>query len=172
MMWSFQLRPFALSPSPPGGLCFAFFQLASSEATCESAERLCMSLFLATILLCVALCCLQRWLTRCRCFSSRRTVAVFALSGVDSVYENDVDPGRLPKVPPHPRSPERPSPCSGSNTAGDGPPPSYEEVVKSVSSPCREQRLQRGPAEASPCDRLEQEKWPSGPKRATEEPGS
>ncbi|XP_060098768.1 zinc finger protein 709-like [Heteronotia binoei] len=53
---------------------------------------LCMSLFLAMILLCVALCCLQRWLTRCRRLSSQRTVAVFALSDVDSVYgESDTE---------------------------------------------------------------------------------
>ncbi|KAL8188311.1 UNVERIFIED_CONTAM: hypothetical protein K2H54_065365 [Gekko kuhli] len=119
----------------------------------------CMSLFLAMILLCVALCCLQQWLTRCRRISSQRTVAVFALSDVDLVYENDVAPPRdaaAQGLPPPP-SLERGSSCARSDTAGNGPPPSYEETVKHLSStwPARpprdvapgERPSRRGPAE-------------------------
>ncbi|XP_028584331.2 transmembrane protein 207 [Podarcis muralis] len=132
-----------------GQICLAlaqgilYVEASGSEAECESADRcdvyeeqsliawyiwFYISLSLAAILLCIAACCLQRWLKRRRLFSSQRTVAVFALSDADSGHKSD---GRLRTVAPiHPHPQWSSSDFIFDTVTRNGPPPSYEEIVK------------------------------------------
>ncbi|XP_073215138.1 transmembrane protein 207 isoform X1 [Lepidochelys kempii] len=83
-----------------GGLCLTLFQLADSDPKCDPDEAcvnyneeslsawyvwLLILFFLATILSCGILFCLQCWLKQRSSFPSRRTLAVFALSDSDSL---------------------------------------------------------------------------------------
>ncbi|KAM7132217.1 transmembrane protein 207 isoform 1-T1 [Molossus nigricans] len=128
--------------SKTGTLCLPLFQLVLSDPPCEDTE-MCINYknqypsdwyiwFLLLIVLAVLLCgaalfCLQGWLRRCSAGCSGRTVAIFAVGDLDSVY--GAEAAVTPTVGIHLQTqhPELcPVPCF--NTLG--PPPPYEELVK------------------------------------------
>uniref|UniRef100_A0A8C3RLX4 Transmembrane protein 207 n=1 Tax=Chelydra serpentina TaxID=8475 RepID=A0A8C3RLX4_CHESE len=87
--------------------------------------------FLAMILSCGILFCLQCWLKRRSSFPSRRTLAVFALNDSDSLGGYEASQCAFSGVPAHPPNPElRPSPALRVSTRGAGSPPPYEDIMK------------------------------------------
>uniref|UniRef100_A0A6I8NL68 Transmembrane protein 207 n=1 Tax=Ornithorhynchus anatinus TaxID=9258 RepID=A0A6I8NL68_ORNAN len=91
--------------SKTGILCLILFQFVSSDPPCEENEPcinynehlpsawliwLFMLLFPAALLCCGILFCLQCWIKRTSQGSTGRTVAVFALNDLDSIYETQV----------------------------------------------------------------------------------
>uniref|UniRef100_A0A8C4YBS5 Transmembrane protein 207 n=1 Tax=Gopherus evgoodei TaxID=1825980 RepID=A0A8C4YBS5_9SAUR len=83
--------------------------------------------FLAMILSCGILFCLQCWLKRRSSFPSQRTLAVFALSDSDSL---GASPYAFSGVHAHSPNPELcPSPALRIGTGATGSPPSYEDIM-------------------------------------------
>ncbi|XP_007057910.2 transmembrane protein 207 [Chelonia mydas] len=129
-----------------GGLCLTLFQLADSDPKCDPDEAcvnyneeslsvwyvwLLILFFLATILSCGILFCLQCWLKQRSSFPSRRTLAVFALSDSDSLGVSDASPCAFSGVHAHSPNPDLcPSPALRIGTRGTGSPPSYEDIMK------------------------------------------
>ncbi|KAJ6655490.1 hypothetical protein lerEdw1_005068 [Lerista edwardsae] len=121
-------------------------QPARSEGDCASAEScrdyeeqrfrvwyvwLGLLLFLVGVLLCAAVCCCLRCcLSGGRLRSTRRTLAVFALSDATSACESSASPWAAPKAHPPLPIPEGAPGLSSSSLVAEGSPPSYEEVVK------------------------------------------
>ncbi|XP_067417119.1 transmembrane protein 207 [Emydura macquarii macquarii] len=145
-MWKSKALCLTWLISEIGGLCLTLFQLAASDPKCEP-EEICVHyneenlsvwcvwflilFFLAIILSCGILFCLQCWLKRQSSFSSRRTLAVFALSDTDSLCVREASPCALSGVHAHsPNTEPCPSPSRPCSTRGTRSPPSYEDIMK------------------------------------------
>ncbi|XP_045047994.2 transmembrane protein 207 isoform X4 [Desmodus rotundus] len=104
------------------------FQLVLSDPPCEENEMLLLLIFLVALLCGAVLFCLQCWLRRCRVGSSRRTMAVFAVGDLGSLYgtEAAVNPTAGISL-----QTQTPSPCPAVCFNTLGPPPPYEEILKS-----------------------------------------
>uniref|UniRef100_A0A8C0GHJ7 Transmembrane protein 207 n=1 Tax=Chelonoidis abingdonii TaxID=106734 RepID=A0A8C0GHJ7_CHEAB len=86
--------------------------------------------FLAMILSCGILFCLQYWLKRRSNFPSRRTLAIFALSDSDSLGGYETSPYAFSGVHAHSPNPELcPSPALHVGSRGTGSLPSYEDIM-------------------------------------------
>ncbi|XP_066097332.1 transmembrane protein 207 [Saccopteryx bilineata] len=140
----FRSRPFSFTSviCKTGTLCWPLFQLVLSDPQCEEYE-MCINYkdqypddwyiwFLLLVVLVALICgavlfCLHCWLRSHRIGSSRRTVAVFAIGDVDSVYGTEA--GVNPTVGIHlqTQNPDLyPVPCFNTSR----PPPPYEEISK------------------------------------------
>uniref|UniRef100_A0A8C8VNS5 Transmembrane protein 207 n=1 Tax=Pelusios castaneus TaxID=367368 RepID=A0A8C8VNS5_9SAUR len=87
--------------------------------------------FLAMILSCGILFCLQCWLNRQSSSPTQRTLAVFALSDVDSLSGYEAFPCAFSGVPALSPNPEPgPFPALHFHTRGSGSPPFYEDIIK------------------------------------------
>ncbi|KAF3827417.1 hypothetical protein GH733_002903 [Mirounga leonina] len=85
-------------------------------------------IFLVALLCGVVFFCLQCWLRRPQIDSHRRTMAVFAVGDLDPVYGTDVAVNPNVGIHLQTQNPELyPAPCFGTL----GPPPPYEEILKS-----------------------------------------
>ncbi|XP_038604716.1 transmembrane protein 207 [Tachyglossus aculeatus] len=128
--------------SKTGILCLILLQFVSSDPPCEENEPcinyndhlpsawliwLFMLLFPAALLCCGMLFCLQCWIKRTSQGSAGRTVAVFAISDLDSIYETAVPQNPFPRVCLHSHSVGL---CPVSNCSAVRPPPSYEDLKK------------------------------------------
>ncbi|XP_075794382.1 transmembrane protein 207 isoform X2 [Pelodiscus sinensis] len=92
-------------------------------------KRLLALLLLAMTLSCGFLFCMQCWLKRRSSFPCRRTLAVFALSDADSLGE--ASPRAFSGAHTCPPNPELgPSTTPHAIPGGAGPPPSYEDIMK------------------------------------------
>ncbi|KAM5333952.1 transmembrane protein 207 isoform 2-T2 [Glossophaga mutica] len=85
-------------------------------------------IFLVALLCGAVLFCLQRWLRRCRVGSPRRTMAVFAVGDLDSVYGTEAAVSPTAGIHLQTQIPTL-YPAACFNTLG--PPPPYEEILKS-----------------------------------------
>ncbi|XP_045667175.1 transmembrane protein 207 [Ursus americanus] len=138
-------RPFSFTSviSKAGISCFPLFQLVLSDPPCEENE-MCINYkdqytngwfiwFLLLIFLVAFLCgvvffCLQCWLRRRRIGSPRRTMAVFAVGDLDTIYGAEVVVNPSVGIHLQTQNPELyPAPSFGTL----GPPPPYEEILKS-----------------------------------------
>ncbi|XP_017509186.3 transmembrane protein 207 isoform X2 [Manis javanica] len=141
-MW--RTRPFSFTSviSKIGTLCLPI-QLVLSDPLCEENE-MCVSyknqytsgwyiwflllIFLVALLCGVVFFCLQRLLRRRRMDSPRRTLAVFAVGDLDPVYGTEAAVNPTVGIHLHTQNPELcPVPCVDKL----GPPPPYEEILKS-----------------------------------------
>ncbi|XP_028925698.1 transmembrane protein 207 isoform X3 [Ornithorhynchus anatinus] len=113
--------------SKTGILCLILFQFVSSDPPCEENEPLFMLLFPAALLCCGILFCLQCWIKRTSQGSTGRTVAVFALNDLDSIYETTVPWDQFSRVCLHSQSVGL---CPASDCSAERPPPSYEDLKK------------------------------------------
>ncbi|XP_019523542.1 PREDICTED: transmembrane protein 207 [Hipposideros armiger] len=138
-------RPFSLTSviSKTGTLFLPLFQLVLSDPPCEDSEMcinykdqypddwyiwLLLLIFLMALLCGTVLCCLHCWLRRCRISCARRTMAVFAVGDLGPVYETEAAVDSTVGIHLQTQNPELcPVPCF-SNL---GPPPPYEEILKS-----------------------------------------
>ncbi|XP_021517146.1 transmembrane protein 207 [Meriones unguiculatus] len=125
-----------------GSLCLPLFQLVLSDLSCEENE-MCVNYdeqhlggwyiwFLLLIFFMVLLCgavlfCLQCWLKRCQFDPPRRTMAVFAVEDLDSIYGTEmIGSSTAGACFPAQNTELFPAPCFGAL----GPPPPYEEILK------------------------------------------
>ncbi|XP_045707587.1 transmembrane protein 207 isoform X2 [Phyllostomus hastatus] len=123
-------RPFSFTSviSKTGSLCLPLFQLVFSDPLCEENEMFLLLIFLVALLCGAVLFCLQCWLRRCQLASSRRTMAVFAVGDLDSVYGAEAAVNPTAGIHLQTQIPTlHPAACF--NTLG--PPPPYEEILKS-----------------------------------------
>nr|XP_025034241.1 transmembrane protein 207 isoform X2 [Pelodiscus sinensis] len=143
-MWRAKVLHLTWLISEIGGLCLTLFQLADCDPKCELDEPcvnyneehlsawyigLLALLLLAMTLSCGFLFCMQCWLKRRSSFPCRRTLAVFALSDADSLGE--ASPRAFSGVHTCPPNPELgPSTTPHAIPGGAGPPPSYEDIMK------------------------------------------
>ncbi|KAM5333955.1 transmembrane protein 207 isoform 5-T5 [Glossophaga mutica] len=104
------------------------FQLVLSDPPCEENEMILLLIFLVALLCGAVLFCLQRWLRRCRVGSPRRTMAVFAVGDLDSVYGTEAAVSPTAGIHLQTQIPTL-YPAACFNTLG--PPPPYEEILKS-----------------------------------------
>ncbi|XP_062439234.1 transmembrane protein 207 [Rhea pennata] len=145
-MWRPQALCFTSWITDTGILCLTFFQLADSEPACELGERcveesdenlsiwyvwFLLLFFLALLLSCGILFCLQCWLKQRSYLPHQRTLAVFALSNSDAFCVSEA-----------PQCPFSGSPSSCVNaevssspalcfSLGEAElPPSYEDIMK------------------------------------------
>ncbi|KAL1788124.1 transmembrane protein 207 [Sigmodon hispidus] len=126
-----------------GSLCSLLFQLVLSDLSCEENEMctnygdqhpndwciwLLLLIFLVILLCGVVLLCLQCWLKRCRSDVPGRTMAVFAIGDLDLIYGAEMDENPTAGMClPSPNPELCPALCFGEL----GPPPAYEETLKS-----------------------------------------
>ncbi|XP_053513545.1 transmembrane protein 207 [Artibeus jamaicensis] len=138
-------RPFSFTSviSKTGSVCLPLFQLVLSDPPCEENE-MCISykdqypsdwyiwflllIFLVALLCGVLLFCLPCWLRRCPLGSSRRTMAVFAVGDLDSVYGTEAAVNPTAGIQLQEQIPTL-YPAAYFNNLG--PPPPYEEMPKS-----------------------------------------
>ncbi|XP_054441243.1 transmembrane protein 207 [Pteronotus mesoamericanus] len=138
-------RPFSFTSvvSKTGSLCLPLFQLVLSDPPCEENE-MCITykdqysdewyiwflllIFLVALLCGAVLFCLQCCLRRHRIGSPRRTMAVFAVGDLDSVYETEAAMNPTAGIHPQMQNPAL-NPVACFHTLG--PPPPYEETLKS-----------------------------------------
>ncbi|PNI55014.1 TMEM207 isoform 1 [Pan troglodytes] len=130
-----------------GILCLPLFQLVLSDLPCEE-DEMCVSyndqhpdgwyiwilllLVLVAALLCGAVVlCLQCWLRRPRIDFHRRTMAVFAVGDLDSIYGTEAAVSPTVGIHLQTQTPDLypvPAPCFGPL----GSPPPYEEILKTT----------------------------------------
>lgn len=138
-------RPFSFTSviSKTGTLYLPQLQLVLSDSSCEE-NGMCSSykdqyphnwyiwfllLICLVALLCgIVLCCLQCW-RRTQVGSPRRTMAVFAVGDLDPVYGMETAIRSTVGSHFHSPNPER---CHVPNLCTLGPPPPYEEILKST----------------------------------------
>ncbi|XP_023070428.1 transmembrane protein 207 [Piliocolobus tephrosceles] len=127
-----------------GILCLPLFQLELSDLPCDE-DEMCVNyndqhpkgwyiwillLVLVAALLCGAVVlCLQCWLRRPRIDSHRRTMAVFAVGDLDSIYGTEAAASPPVGIHVQTQTPDLypvPAPCF--DTLGS--PPPYEEILK------------------------------------------
>nr|XP_014698871.2 transmembrane protein 207 [Equus asinus] len=138
-------RPFSFTSviSKTGTLCLPLFQLVLSDPPCEENETcinykdqypngwyiwLLLLIFLMALLCGAVLFCLQCWLRRPRMGSQRHTMAVFAVGDLDPVCGMEATVSPTAGIHHQTQTPELyPVSCFGML----GPPPPYEEILKS-----------------------------------------
>ncbi|XP_006156780.1 transmembrane protein 207 [Tupaia chinensis] len=128
--------------STTGTFCLLLLQLVLSDLQCEENEMYVhyndqhpngwyiwfLLLIFSVALLCgVVLCCLQCWLNRRQADSPRRTVAIFTVGDLDPIYGTEAAVGPTVGIHPQTGNPDR---CSGPRFGTVGPPPAYEEILK------------------------------------------
>ncbi|XP_003825016.2 transmembrane protein 207 [Pan paniscus] len=146
-MSRFRLFSVTSAISTIGILCLPLFQLVLSDLPCEE-DEMCVSyndqhpdgwyiwilllLVLVAALLCGAVVlCLQCWLRRPRIDSHRRTMAVFAVGDLDSIYGTEAAVSPTVGIHLQTQTPDLypvPAPCFGPL----GSPPPYEEILKTT----------------------------------------
>ncbi|XP_014638714.1 PREDICTED: transmembrane protein 207 [Ceratotherium simum simum] len=129
--------------SKTGTLCLPLFQLVLSDIPCEENEMyvnyqdqypngwyiwLSLLIFLVALLCGAVFFCLQCWLRRPQMGSPRRTMTVFAVGDLDPVYGTEAAVNPPIGIHLQTQNPELyPVSCFGTL----GPPPPYEEILKS-----------------------------------------
>ncbi|KAI4548255.1 hypothetical protein MJG53_000955 [Ovis ammon polii x Ovis aries] len=107
------------------------FQLVLSDTPCEENEMFLLLIFLVALLCGTVIFCLQCCLRRLKNGPQRRTMAVFAVGDLDSVYGTEAAVTPTVGMHLHTQNPELfRVPCFGVL----GPPPPYEEIKIKPSS--------------------------------------
>ncbi|XP_051778224.1 transmembrane protein 207-like [Erpetoichthys calabaricus] len=136
-----------MSPSVIGGarglLLTAFLQVVLGDNSCETKQMctevggeqiwyiwFCLALLTLLVLCLVLLCCIRTWLLRQNHLATTRTLTVLALNDSDSIYVSESSQFPHPGSKIHCRPSEVSTVYTG--TQDCTPPPSYEEVMKTV----------------------------------------